>query len=289
MKHEKVPVSVLGTGRLGTALVAAFLAAGHPVTVWNRTSGKTAPLAANGATVAGSVAEAVAVSPLVLTVLLDHAAVRAKLSEVDLRDRTLLNISSSAPDDIRALAEWASGRGAAYLDAAVMALPQAVGTPDAQVLYSGSAAAFDRYGEQLAALGTSRYLAEDPGVAELYSIGLLSAGYGTLFGFLHGVALLDTAGMRPTDFLEMVVPWLGGMLAFLPELAREIETADYTSGESSLEINLRALEYIEATSRSTDVAPGFVKPALDLVRKRMETEGPTDSVAGVFEAMRRKV
>ncbi|HET6287529.1 MAG TPA: NAD(P)-binding domain-containing protein [Amycolatopsis sp.] len=289
MKHEKVPVSVLGTGRLGTALAAAFLAAGHPVTVWNRTSGKTAPLAANGATVAGSAAEAVVVSPLVLTVLLDHAAVRATLSEVDLRDRTLLNISSSAPDDIRALAEWASGRGAAYLDAAVMALPQAVGTPDAQVLYSGSAAAFDRYGEQLAALGTSRYLAEDPGLAELYSIGLLSAGYGTLFGFLHGVALLDTAGMRPTDFLEMVVPWLGGMLAFLPELAREIETADYTSGESSLEINLRALEYIEATSRSTDVAPGFVKPALDLVRKRMETEGPTDSVAGVFEAMRRKV
>ena len=286
MSEDKTPVSVLGTGRLGAALAGAFLAAGHAVTVWNRTSEKAAPLAEKDAMVAGSVAEAVAASPLVLTVVLDHAAARALLSDVDVRGKTVLNISSSAPDDIRALAAWVTDQGADYLDAAVMAVPQAIGTRDAQVLYSGSAAAFERYGEQLAVLGSTRYLAEDAGVAEMYSIGLLSAAYGTLFGFVHGTALLDTVQVRPTDFLGMVVPWLNSMLAFLPELAREIETRDYTSGESSLEINLNALEYIEAASQSTGVAPGYVRPALDLVRERLETEKPTDSVAGVFEVMR---
>ena len=282
----KTPVSVLGTGRLGAALAETFLAAGHPVTVWNRTGEKAAPLAEKGATVAGSVAAAVAASPLVLTVVLDHDAVRTLLADVELDGRTLLNVSSSAPDDIRALARWTADRGADYLDAAVMAVPAAIGTPDARVLFSGSATAFDRYGDVLTVVGGTRYLGEDAGMAELYSIGLLSAAYGTLFGFVHGTALLDTVGVRPTDFLGLAVPWLNGMLAFLPELAREIETGDYSAGESSLEINRNALEYIEAASRSTGVVPGFVRPALDLVRRRLETVQPTDSVAGVFEVMR---
>lgn len=288
MSDERTPVSVLGLGRLGAALAEAFLAGGHPTTVWNRTPEKAVPLADKGATVAGSVAEAVAASPLVLTVVLDHAAVRTLLDPVaaNLREKTLLNISSSAPDDIRALADWATGHGADYLDAAVMAVPQAIGTPDAQVLYSGSAAAFDRYGTQLGFLGSARYLAADPGLAELYSLGLLSAAYGTLFGFVHGAALLDSAQVRPTDFLGLAVPWLNGMLAFLPDLAREIETKDYTAGESSLEINLHALNYIEAASRAAGVDPGLIRPSLDLVRQRIAAVRPTESVAGVFEVMR---
>jgi 3-hydroxyisobutyrate dehydrogenase-like beta-hydroxyacid dehydrogenase len=282
---SKTPVSVIGIGRLGAAVAEAFLAAGHPTTVWNRTPAKAAPLVAKGAVVAGSVAEAVAASPLVLTVVLDAAAARALLEPVDLRGRSLLNVSSSAPDDIRALAEWVGGRGADYLDAAVMAVPQAIGTSDAQVLYSGSAAAFDRYGSQLEVLGSRRYLGADPGLAELYSLGLLSAAYGTLFGFVHGAALLDSAQVSANDFLGLVVPWLNGMIGFLPELAREISLRDFSSGESSLEINLLALEYIEAASRAAGVDPGLVLPSLELVRRRLATASPSESVAGVFEVM----
>lgn len=36
------PVTVLGLGPMGRALASAFLAAGHPVTVWNRTPGRAA-------------------------------------------------------------------------------------------------------------------------------------------------------------------------------------------------------------------------------------------------------
>jgi 3-hydroxyisobutyrate dehydrogenase-like beta-hydroxyacid dehydrogenase len=290
VSDDRTPVSVIGLGRLGAALAAAFLSNGHPTTVWNRTPEKAAPLADKGAVVAGSVAEAVAASPLVLTVVLDHTAVRELIepAAANLSGRTLLNVSSSAPDDIRALSDWAAGHGADYLDAAVMAVPQAIGTSDAQVLYSGSAAAFERYGAQLDFLGNTRYLGADAGVAELYSNGLLSAAYGTLFGFMHGTALLDSAQVPPTEFLGLVVPWLNGMIAFLPELAREIETGDYTGGESSLEINAKALEYLEAASRGAGVDRGYVQPLLDLVRQRMTTAKPTESVAGVFELMRAR-
>lgn len=47
----------LGTGRMGTVMAGRLLDAGRPVTVWNRTAAKTAPLAQRGAQVAGSIAE----------------------------------------------------------------------------------------------------------------------------------------------------------------------------------------------------------------------------------------
>ncbi|MFE6489970.1 NAD(P)-binding domain-containing protein, partial [Streptomyces sp. NPDC057757] len=39
-------VTLLGLGAMGTALARAWLAAGHPLTVWNRTAARAEPLAA---------------------------------------------------------------------------------------------------------------------------------------------------------------------------------------------------------------------------------------------------
>ena len=46
-----------GTGRMGTVMAGRLLAADRPVMVWNRTTGKTGPLAGRGALVAASLAE----------------------------------------------------------------------------------------------------------------------------------------------------------------------------------------------------------------------------------------
>ncbi|WP_425301391.1 NAD(P)-binding domain-containing protein, partial [Nocardia cyriacigeorgica] len=36
MTNNETPVSILGIGLMGQALARAFLKAGHPTTVWNR-------------------------------------------------------------------------------------------------------------------------------------------------------------------------------------------------------------------------------------------------------------
>ena len=46
----------LGTGKMGSVMAARLIDAGRPVTVWNRTAAKTAPLAARGARVAPDIA-----------------------------------------------------------------------------------------------------------------------------------------------------------------------------------------------------------------------------------------
>jgi 3-hydroxyisobutyrate dehydrogenase-like beta-hydroxyacid dehydrogenase len=41
---KETVVAVLGTGRMGSALVRAFAAAGHSVVAWNRTPARAEPL-----------------------------------------------------------------------------------------------------------------------------------------------------------------------------------------------------------------------------------------------------
>ncbi|MEU5669891.1 NAD(P)-binding domain-containing protein [Micromonospora sp. NPDC047753] len=139
---EKPSVTMLGLGAMGTALARAWLAAGHPLTVWNRTPARAAALAPEGARAADSAAQAVEASPLVVVCLLDDSSVEDVLAGVDLTGRDLVNLTTSTPAQARARAGWARRRGARYLDGGIMAVPPMVGVPEADgyVFYSGSRA-----------------------------------------------------------------------------------------------------------------------------------------------------
>ena len=69
-------VSLIGLGRMGHAMAARLLEAGHELTVYNRTPDKTRPLVALGAHAAASITEAAATG-VVLTMLADDAALSA--------------------------------------------------------------------------------------------------------------------------------------------------------------------------------------------------------------------
>ena len=77
----KPAISVLGTGRMGSALARALLQSGYRTTVWNRTKQKAEPLAALGATVAASVLEAVNAAEIIIVNVSDYEATAAVLHE----------------------------------------------------------------------------------------------------------------------------------------------------------------------------------------------------------------
>jgi 3-hydroxyisobutyrate dehydrogenase len=67
-------VAFLGIGRMGRPMAANLARAGFSVRVWNRTAGRAEALAADGAVVAASAAEAVKGATVVITMLADGAA-----------------------------------------------------------------------------------------------------------------------------------------------------------------------------------------------------------------------
>jgi 3-hydroxyisobutyrate dehydrogenase-like beta-hydroxyacid dehydrogenase len=67
-------IGFLGLGKMGTPMALRLLAAGHELSVWNRSEGRTKPLIREGAIAAGTPAEAELGSDAVITMLSDDAA-----------------------------------------------------------------------------------------------------------------------------------------------------------------------------------------------------------------------
>ncbi|MFJ0743342.1 NAD(P)-binding domain-containing protein, partial [Bordetella bronchiseptica] len=106
-----------GAGLMGAPMIRRLLAAGHRVRVWNRSAAKAQALAADGAVVCATPAEAAAGAQAVLLCLTDLAAVQATVfgphGVADVAGGLLVDHSSIEPDATRALAARllaASGR-----------------------------------------------------------------------------------------------------------------------------------------------------------------------------------
>ncbi|MBQ1047611.1 NAD(P)-dependent oxidoreductase [Micromonospora sp. C51] len=287
---ERPGVTVLGLGQMGTALANALLAAGHRTTVWNRTAGKADRLVDRGAVRADTVTDAVLASPLVIVCLLRYDDVHAVLgaSTDALSGRALVNFTTGTPDEARAMADWSSGHGAQYLDGAMMAVPQTVATPEGFFLYSGSKDAFDTHRPTLDALAGSHFLDRDPGVAELWDVALLGAGYAALTGFLHSLALLDTAGATPAQFVPLVARWLHGMTAFMSDLAQEIESGDYRNGVSPVALNQVAVGNLVHVSNLQGIDAGPHAALRALLDRRVADGHGADSFSSLFELLRKQ-
>ena len=130
----------LGLGEMGSALARAVIRAGHPTTVWNRSSDKAMALIDDGARAATTAAEAIDAADLIVVCLFDHRSVHEVLDPLAgrLAGRRVLNLTTTSPEGARELSRWAADVGAEYLDGGIMATPKMIGTPDSGVLYSGS-------------------------------------------------------------------------------------------------------------------------------------------------------
>ncbi len=114
-------IAFLGTGRMGTEL-ALHLLAQHRVTAWNRTPERTQRVAAAGAEVASSVAEAVAGKPVVVTSLFGPDSVRETILRPDALAAGQLWVDSTtvSPADAEEFAAWAAARGVRYVHTPVV-------------------------------------------------------------------------------------------------------------------------------------------------------------------------
>ncbi|MFD0312779.1 NAD(P)-dependent oxidoreductase [Streptomyces flavalbus] len=286
----KTPVTLLGLGSMGGALARAWLAAGHPLTVWNRTPARTTPLLAEGARAADSAAAAVAANPLVVLCLLDDDSVAEALDGADLTGRDLVNLTTSTPAQARARAEWARERGARYLDGGIMAVPPMVGDPGsgAYVFYSGSDDVFQRHRETLAVPAATTYVGTDPGFAALHDVALLSAMYGMFAGAAHAFALIRREDIDPVAFAPLLADWLVAMAPAVHQTARQLSSGDYTQGVvSPLAMQVAGTPTFLSTAEQQGVSPELLAPYFALMRRRLAEGGGAEDLTGVVDLLVR--
>ncbi|MEU0893431.1 NAD(P)-dependent oxidoreductase [Streptomyces massasporeus] len=264
------PLTLVGTGAMGTALARVWLAAGHEVTVWNRTAARTEPLAAEGVTVAASAAHAVAANRLVIVCLLDDASVGEALDGADLAGRDLVNLTTGTPAEGRARAAWAEARGARFLDAGIMAVPPMIGAPDSggYVFYSGSPELFEEHRDTLGVPAGTRFVGADPGLAALHDVALLSAMSGMFAGITHAFALIRPEDIAPKDFAPLLADWLTVMAPAVHQSADRLQSGDHTRGVvSTLAMQVAGNATLLRTAEEQRVSPELLTPYMELMER----------------------
>lgn len=99
-------IAFLGTGRMGSELILRLLAAGHELTVWNRTPERAARVVEAGAVQAASTSEAVGGADVVISSLFGPDDVRAAIIDADVvpAGTTWIDTTTVSPADAREFA-----------------------------------------------------------------------------------------------------------------------------------------------------------------------------------------
>lgn len=282
-------VTVVGLGPMGTALARAFLQAGHPTTVWNRTPGRTTPLLGAGALTADGVAGAVAQADLVVVCVRDQAASREVLAPAQdaLAGRDVVVLSSGTPDAVRETATALAGRGARPMSGAVMVPTPLVGTPDGWVLLSGPSELAARHAATLGALGRVEHVGEDPGLASSLDLGMLDLYLTGLLGFVHAAALVGADGISARTFLPFAERMVEVLGASLDDVARDVDAGTYPGTEDTLAMELASLDHVVDASRARGLDPGLAGLTRDLARRAVDEGHGHDSFSRLVELLRR--
>lgn len=206
---DQVTVAVLGTGIMGAAMARNLARSGHAVRAWNRTRAKAEPLAADGARIAGTPAEAVDGADVILTMLHDGPSVRQVMDEAapGLRagarwiQSTTVGIEAVGP-----LAEFAARHELVFFDAPVLGTREPAEAGKLTVLAAGptddphARAVFDAVGAKTV------WTSEDAADGSASALKLVANSW--VFILTHGIgevlALAEGLGVDPARFFELV-------------------------------------------------------------------------------------
>ncbi|MFC0214441.1 NAD(P)-binding domain-containing protein [Paenibacillus chartarius] len=203
-------IGFIGLGTMGKPMAANLLRKGYPVTVYNRSSGKTDELAELGAEVAGTIADAVRESEVIFTMLSDDAALldvfhseHGILSAVQ-PGQTIIDSSTVAPATSRRLFEELANHFVDFLDAPVTGSKPAAEAGTLTFMVGGSEDVFRDHYELFLALG-SKVLYLGPSGSGSYA----KLAHNTMVGInalslMEGLSIATKAGINPEHFLEIV-------------------------------------------------------------------------------------
>ncbi len=235
----KPRITILGTGRMGSALARAFLEQGYTTSVWNRTTSKCGPLVELGAQIASSVLDAVAAAEIVVVNVNDYVTSDRLLRPDDvtkaLRGKLVVQLTSGSPRLAREMATWATSHDIQYLDGAIMATPNLIGAPECTILYSGAADLFEQYKPVLLALGGNAvHVGSDAGHASALDSALLIVMWGSLFGALQGVAICEAEELRLDAYMSYLKPVLPQVNGWVMDTVKRIEDGRLSGDEATL-------------------------------------------------------
>lgn len=247
-------VGLVGLGRMGGALVPHLVRGCEALTVWNRSTDKLADAAAAGAHVTQSPAHVTAASEVVLSILLDDAAVLDTYLGVegllagDCSNRIFVEMSTIKPNTVHEIARVAKERGASVVDAPVSGTVGPAHDGKLLVLAGGAAADVARVTPVLSLFARRIAYLGPTGSGSSMKLALQLPLYAYWYALGEALGLGRRSGLKPAEMLDVIrdSPAAIGMLATKIPVLLESDT----EVAFALSTALKDLDLIEETGRS---------------------------------------
>ena len=201
-------LAFLGLGLMGTPMATRLLAAGHDLTVWNRTAEKTRPLADLGAAVASTPAQAVEGVDAAITMVTDPSALEQVVLGADgvaaglASGQSLIDMSTVGPDAVRSVAARLP-QGVVMVDAPVRGSVPEASAGRLQIYVGADRAEFERVEPILALLGTPHHVG-GPGAGAATKVVVNSVLGAAIVAFGEALALGDALGLDRSALLDVL-------------------------------------------------------------------------------------
>lgn len=203
-------IAYLGLGIMGRGMVGNLLKAGYPVTVWNRTPERCAPLVAQGAVQADTPVQAVADADVIMYCLSDDAAVedlvfgRGNLLGGVRAGQIVVDMTTLHPDMSRREAAAFAQKDAEFLDAPVFGSKNEAAGGGLWIVVGGKQEVFESVKPILQVLSeTTHYMGGAAMGASMKLVGNLVVA-AQLEALGEAMILATKAGLNPMDVLGVL-------------------------------------------------------------------------------------
>jgi 3-hydroxyisobutyrate dehydrogenase len=286
-------VAFLGFGRMGSGMAGRLLAAGHRVTVYNRTPAKAEAVVRAGAKLAATPREACAGADAIVAMTADDASSRATWLGADGalaaelgRGALAIECSTLSYDWVLELARAAAARGLRYVDAPVTGLPAAAAAGELTLLVGAAPEHLAAARPLLDSLATRVLHFGAVGTGTVYKLVVNLIGSVQIASAAEGLALAERAGLD----LKAVVDAIATGQAASPQVTRN--TRRMIEGEFGRDIvftpvlRLKDVDYALRLAESLGLATPFGDAARDAFARLIELGAGAEHEARVIDVAR---
>ncbi len=287
-------IAFLGLGHMGSGMARRLLAAGHSLTVFNRTAARAAPFANLGARVADSPCAAAQKADVIIGMTADDESSRAMwlggegaLAADNSPDALAIECSTLSHDWVLELAQQVRGRGFRYVDAPVTGLPDSAAAGTLTLLVGAEPADLDAARPTFASLAT-RVLHFGPvGQGTVYKLMINLMGAVQIASAAEGMVLAERAGLD----LRLVADAVASGQAASPQVVRNVRR--FVAGDHSTSVNftpalrLKDIDYALRLANKSGTDCAFGKAAAAVYRKLCAQGFGADNESRVIDALRR--
>lgn len=233
-------LTVIGAGRMGSAVAKAATQAGVPTCIWARRPERRQELARSGLRVAPTASEAFEQGEVILLLLNDYASALGMMSDLSLRpeSRVLVNLMTGDRHEALAFQDAIHRDGGLYLDGVIQAYPADVARGHAPISLAGDGAAWEQARPFLEAFTSgASYLGEEVATPNALDAVFSGAFHLVALGaFLEAAAFARAIGIPLSEFGPAARSTAASLAGQIDAMLREMEDGDFETDQATLSV-----------------------------------------------------